>query len=101
MSIAGKVPVKPLDGTSSFSQFSTAPGFELSGRGGFPRRVSAKIQLFYARKQGKNSFNFTSTPAPEARRVGFLLKSAFKPSPTTNAAPQVFPLSKREVPLPL
>jgi hypothetical protein len=27
------------------------------------------------------------------------LKKAFKSSPTTNPAPQVFPLSKREVPL--
>ncbi len=70
-----------------------------SGGSSFLRRVSAKIKLCMPGMMAIIASISPQPPLSKLVRVGILLKKAFKPSPTTNPAPQVFPQSKREVPL--
>ena len=70
-----------------------------SGESSFLLRVSSKIKLFMPGRLAKKASISTQPPFSKLVRVGILLKKAFKSSPTTNPAPQVFPMSKREVPL--
>ncbi len=70
-----------------------------SGESSFLLRVSSKIKLCMPGKMAIIASISTQPPLSKLVRVGFFLNKAFKPSPTTNPAPQVFQMSKREVPL--
>jgi len=72
----------------------------LSGESQLPSESLAENQAIYAWNDGKSSFNFNSTPNSVSWCVSASLHGlCLLSTPTTNPAPQVFPMSKREVPL--
>ena len=72
----------------------------MSGESQLPSESLVVNQAIYAWRDGKSSFNFNSTPNSESWCVSASLHGlCLLSTPTTNPAPQVFPMSKREVPL--
>jgi hypothetical protein len=72
-----------------------------SGGASFLRRVSAKIKRFMPGMMAKIATISPQPPLCKLGRVGCFLKKAFKSSPTTNPAPQVFQLQNMRFPCPL